>query len=260
MPHDALDALHVERRPAGVLLMTMNRPNRRNAVDQSLADALARAMSRLEHEEGLRVGILTGAEGTFSAGTDLALEASPSTTDGGEYGFVRRTRTRPLVAAVEGFALGGGMEMVLACDLVVAAEDAQLGLPETLRGVVANCGALFRAPERLGPQVATELLLTGARLDAPRAHQLGLVNRLTPSGAALDGALALAEEVLRAGPVAVGVTMQALFRSRARREQDQWAITEDAAATVSGSEERAEGIAAFFEKRPPAWTAEAVQA
>lgn len=250
--HD--EVLHVERLDGGVLLMTMDRPRRRNAVDQQLADALDAAMARLEHEQGLRVGVLTGAGGNFSAGTDLTLGASPATRDGGEYGFVRRSRTRPLVAAVEGFALGGGMEMVLACDLVVAAEDTTFGLPETLRGVVANCGALFRAPERLGPQVAAELLLTGTRLTAFRAHQLGLVNRLAPPGGAAATALDLAIEVLQAGPEAVAVTLRALFESRERREAEEWTRTERAAAAVAGSPERAEGIAAFFEKRPPAWT------
>jgi len=254
MSHDhSGQVLRVERH-GPLLLMAMHRPERRNAVDQRLADALDAAMNRLEHEEGLRVGVLTGDGGSFSAGTDLALEASPVTRDGGEYGFVRRSRSRPLVAAVEGFALGGGMEMVLACDLVVAAEDAVFGLPETLRGVVANCGALFRAPERLGPQVAAELLLTGARLPATRAHQLGLVNRLAAPGSAVEVAMELASEVVQAGPAAVAVTMRALSESRARHEQEDWRVTDEAARMVAGSEERAEGIAAFFEKRPPRWT------
>jgi enoyl-CoA hydratase len=245
--------LLVETRPGGVLVMTLNRPQRRNAVDQDLADALDAAMTRLETEEGLRVGVVTGAEGFFSAGTDLTLDASPTTVGGGEYGFVRRSRTRPLVAAVEGFALGGGMEMVLACDLVVAAEDATFGLPETLRGVVANCGALFRAPERLGPQVTAELLLTGVRLPARRAHELGLVNRIAATGDALEAALVLAAEIGRASPNAVATTLRALFASRARREADEWPLTEEAAATIARSPERAEGIAAFFERRPPRW-------
>lgn len=248
--------LRVERFEGGVLVMTMDRPERRNAVDQPLADALDAAMHRLETEDGIRAGVLTGAGGFFSAGTDLTLDASPATPDGGEYGFVRRARTRPLVAAVEGFALGGGMEMVLACDLVVAAEDASFGLPETLRGVVANCGALFRAPERLGPHVAAELLLTGARLDAPRGHALGFVNRLAPSGHALEQATAMAREITLAGPAAVATTMRAVFASRAAREAAEWQRTEEAAATVAGSAERTEGIEAFFGKRPPAWVSE----
>jgi enoyl-CoA hydratase/carnithine racemase len=252
-PTDPARTLRVERRHGGVLVMTMQRPERRNAVDQPLADAIDAAMHRLEREDGLRVGVLTGDGGYFSAGTDLTLDASPTTPDGGEYGFVRRPRTRPLIAAVEGFALGGGMEMVLACDLVVAAEDAVLGLPETLRGVVANCGALFRAPERLGPQVALELLLTGSRLPAPRAHGLGLVNRLAPPGAALSAALELAAEVGAASPDAVAATLRAVFASRGRREADDWELTERAAAEAAASPDRAEGIAAFFAKRTPRW-------
>lgn len=250
---DAGRSLRVECQDGGVLVMAMHRPERRNAVDQPLDDALDAAMHRLEHEDDLRVGVLTGDGGYFSAGTDLTLEASPTTPGGGEYGFVRRSRTRPLIAAVEGFALGGGMEMVLACDLVVAAEDAVLGLPETLRGVVANCGALFRAPERLGPQVALELLLTGSRIPAPRAHALGLVNRLTPPGAALDAALGLAAEVRAASPDAVAATLRATFASRARREAEDWQLTERAAAEAAASPDRAEGIAAFFAKRTPRW-------
>jgi enoyl-CoA hydratase/carnithine racemase len=254
---DAVETLSVERRDGGVLVMTMRRPERRNAVDQPLADALDAAMHRLEHEDGLRVGVLTGGGGYFSAGTDLTLDASPTTADGGEYGFVRRSRTRPLIAAVEGFALGGGMEMVLACDMVVAAEDAVLGLPETLRGVVANCGALFRAPERLGPQVAMELLLTGSRLPAPRAHGLGLVNRLAAPGAALDAALGLAADVCAASPQAVAATLRATSASRTRREAEEWRLTERAAAEAAASSDRAEGIAAFFAKRTPRWAAPA---
>lgn len=254
-PTDPASTLQVERREGGVLVMTMQRPQRRNAVDRRLADALDAAMHRLEHEEGIRVGVLTGDGGYFSAGTDLALGASPTTPDGGEYGFVRRSRTRPLVAAVEGFALGGGMEMVLACDLVVAAEDAVFGLPETLRGVVANCGGLFRAPERLGPQVAMELLLTGSRLPAPRAYGLGLVNRLAPPGTSLMAALELAAQVCAASPDAVAATLRATSVSRARREAPDWELTERAAAEAAASPDRAEGIAAFFAKRPPRWTA-----
>lgn len=246
------DLLELEERD-GVLVMTMHRPERRHAVDQALADALADAFELLETSATIRAGVLTGSEGYFSAGTDLSLDASPTTPGGGEYGFVRRPRTVPVVAAVEGFALGGGFEMVLACDLVVAAADARFGLPEVKRGVVANCGAFFRAPERLPTSVALELLLTGEPLPADRAHALGLVNRLVAPGTAREEAIALAVLIGRNGPAAVAATMRALSEARASAELSLWPLTERAAAEAAASPERAEGIAAFFEKREPRW-------
>lgn len=252
--HDSAPAgaLRVER-AGDVLVMTLDRPHRRNAVDQALADEIDAAMQLLETGEGIRCGILTGAGGYFSAGTDLASGSGPRTAEGGEYGFVRRRRTRPLIAAVEGFALGGGMEMVMACDLVVAAEDATFGLPEALRGLVANCGALFRGPERLPPNVALELLVTGERLTARRAHELGFVNRLAVPGGTLDAAKALAEQVTASGPAAVAAVLRAVGLERERRESSLWPLTTDAAAEAAESPDSAEGVAAFFEKRPPRW-------
>jgi enoyl-CoA hydratase/carnithine racemase len=233
--------------------MTLDRPHRRNAVDQALADDIDSAMRLLETAPGIRSGILTGAGGFFSAGTDLASEQGPRTRSGGEYGFVRRLRTRPLIAAVEGFALGGGMEMVMASDLVVAAENATFGLPEALRGVVANCGALFRGPELLTPHLTLELLLTGERLTARRAHELGFVNRLSEPGGALAAALAMAAQVSLASPSSVAASMRAVGAERERRESDLWPLTSAAADEAAASPDRAEGIAAFFEKRSPRW-------
>ncbi|WP_229054441.1 enoyl-CoA hydratase-related protein [Aeromicrobium sp. Leaf350] len=243
----------ITERVDDVLVLTMNRPDRRNAVDRVLADALDAAFAAAEADLGVRVVVLTGGTEFFSAGTDLSQESSPSTPDGGPYGFVRRSRTVPLVAAVEGFALGGGLEMVLACDLVVAAEGTRLGLPEVKRGVVAVCGALFRAPDRLPPAVATEMLLTGEPILAERAHALGLVNRLAPPGHALAVALELAGEIAANSPAAVRTTVGAIIDARTAAEDDLWPLTERAVDEVSVSKDRVEGVAAFFEKRAPQW-------
>ncbi|WP_344201839.1 enoyl-CoA hydratase-related protein [Aeromicrobium alkaliterrae] len=239
----------------GVLVLTLNRPHRRNTVDRELADALDAAFAAAELDRSVRVVVVTGGPEFFSAGTDLSQETSPTTPDGGPYGFVRRSRTRPLIAAVEGFALGGGLEMVLACDLVVAAEGAQLGLPEVRRGVVAVCGALFRAPDRLPPAIATEMLLTGTPISAERAHAVGLVNRLAPPGGALDVALGLAREIAANSPEAVRSTVGAMIDARTASEQAVWPLTERAIEEVRVSADRAEGVAAFFEKRAPRWPA-----
>lgn len=238
---------------ADILLITIDRPAKRNAIDQLTAESLDAAMERLEHEEGIRAGILTGAGGYFCAGTDLTSTAPPATEAGGSYGIVRRTRTRPLIAAIEGVALGGGMEIALACDLVVAAEDAAFGLPEALRGLVANCGALFRGAEKLTPNVALELLLTGERLGAARAQQLGFVNWLTEPKAAVEGALQMAEAICRSGPNAVAAALSAIGKARLAHEAPLWPLTEEAAAINVGGLDAHEGVTAFFEKREPNW-------
>lgn len=236
-----------------ILVLTLNRPERRNAITQELAEELDRAMQFLETEPGMRVGILTGSGGFFSAGTDLSSTDGPATPDGGPYGFIRRSRTRPLIAAVEGFALGGGFEMAMACDLVVAAQDVKFSLPETLVGLVANCGALFRGPTQLTPKVATELLLTGQRLPAQRAYDLGFINRLSEPGESLNTALKLAHDILAASPNATTTTLKAISEAQRVTEEPLWELTAEADRQVHDSPESAEGIAAFFDKRPPEW-------
>lgn len=236
-----------------VLLITIDRPAKRNAIDQFTAEQLDAAMERLEHEEGIRVGILTGAGGYFCAGTDLTSTAPPATEAGGSYGLVRRVRTRPLIAAIEGVALGGGMEIALACDLVVAAEDSAFGLPEALRGLVANCGALFRGAEKLTPNVALELLLTGERMGAARAQQLGFVNWLTAPKHAVEGAVQMAEAICRSGPHAVAAALTAIGTARHEHEASLWPLTEAAAVANTSGPDAREGVQAFFEKREPSW-------
>lgn len=236
-----------------VLVVRIDRAAKRNAVDTAVALGLSAAFDRLDDDPELWAGVLTGTAAVFSAGTDLREGASPATDRGGEYGLIRRERRTPLIAAVEGPAFGGGFELALACDLVVAAESARFALPETRRGVIASSGALFRAARALPRHVATELLITGAELDAARAHALGLVNRVVPAGQALAVALNLAEEICRASPVAVRETLRVLAELDAEGETAGWAASDAALRRVQASVDSREGVAAFLERRPPQW-------
>lgn len=242
----------MERRGA-VLLVTIDRSRRRNAIDGETTAALDAALNALDDDPGLRAGVLTGTPAAFSAGTDLVDGAGQPTVRGGNYGVVRRARRTPLIAAVEGLAYGGGFEIVLACDLVVAARDARFALPETARGLVANCGALFRAPRALPRNVAMEMLLTGEPLGAERAWSLGLVNRLVEPGSVVATALELADAVAAPSPVAQAATLAALAEIDAVLDGPGWTATRRASSTVQASADAAEGIAAFREKRPPEW-------
>jgi enoyl-CoA hydratase len=236
-----------------VLVITIDRPARRNAIDRATADGLDAAFNRLDDDPDLWCGIITGAGGFFSAGSDLTANYDYVTARGGEYGLVRRDRRTPLIAAVEGFALGGGMEIAMACDLVVAASDARFGLPEVTIGLLPTCGGLFRGPRALPVNVARELVLTGDPMPATRAHELGFVNRLTEPGGALDGALQLAERICRNAPLAVQACVRALDDALGG-DTLGWAATEAAKGTVLPSADAAEGIAAFLGKRTPSWT------
>lgn len=237
-----------------VLIVRMRRSDKRNAVDAAMTAALDEALNTLDDDPDLWCGVLTGDDRAFSAGTDLASGSGGPTPRGGNYGVVRRDRRTPLIAAVEGIAYGGGFEIVLACDLVVAAHDALFALPEVARGLVANCGALFRAPRPLPLNVAKELLITGRPIGAERAHQLGLVNELTGTGSAEQAAVALAEQVCRNSPLAVSVSLRALERVVAEPDERGWTATEVASGVVQRSDDAAEGVAAFLEKRTPRWT------
>jgi enoyl-CoA hydratase len=173
--------------------------------------------------------------------------------DGSEYGLIRRQRRKPLIAAVEGAAVGGGFEIVLACDLVVSAENAEFALPEVKRGVAAVCGAFFRAPEKLPANIAVEKLLTGAPISAVRAHHFGLVNLLAEPGDVVATAMTLARKIARNSPLAVQYTLEALMRARADAESAGWAHSDRASELVQRAPDRLEGIAAFFEGREPRW-------
>jgi enoyl-CoA hydratase/carnithine racemase len=236
-----------------ILLVSMQRQDKRNAIDGPMSEGIEQAVDELEDDADLWIGVLTGTPSVFSAGTDLKSGGSARTERGGEYGLIRRRRTKPLIAAVEGVALGGGFEVVLACDLAVAARTARFGLPEVRRGVVATSGAMFRLPRTLPIALAKEMLLTGEPIDADRAAALGLVNRVVDHGAALEAAVALAELVCTNSPVSVRATLQAVDRIVAGDDEAGWQATEDAKAMIAGSEDLQEGIAAFFERRPPIW-------
>jgi enoyl-CoA hydratase len=239
-----------------VLVVRIEREEKRNAVDQAIADGIGTALDRLDDDPDLWVGILTGTSTVFSAGTDLATsrDGSARTERGGEYGVIRRNRAKPLIAAVEGPALGGGFEIVLACDLVVAARTASFGLPEVKRGLVPTCGGLFRTPRAVPLNVAKEMLLTGDRLTPERGYALGLVNVVTEPGEAVTGALELAARICAVGPVGARASLQALERTVSVGDELGWEATVAATDAIRASDDIREGMAAFFEKREPRWT------
>ncbi len=240
-------------RDGAVLVITLRREHKRNAVDRQLADAMDAAFNLLDDDPALLAGVLTGGDVAFSAGSDLAARGDYDTERGGQYGIIRRKRAKPLVAAVEGLALGGGMEIVLACDMVVAAEDAIFGLPEVCRGVLPTCGALFRALQALPPNVARELVLTGEPMSAGRAHALGLVNQLTPKGRSLDAALRMARRISENAPLSVQACLGAMNGLLAATDAAGWEATRTAYQAIVNSRDTKEGVQAFFEKRPPRW-------
>jgi enoyl-CoA hydratase/carnithine racemase len=237
-----------------VLVIRIERETKRNAIDAAITAGLDAALNRLDDDAGLWAGVLTGTTTVFSAGTDLRDGSGDPTPRGGEYGLVRRRRTTPLIAAVEGVAFGGGFELAMACDLVVASQTARFALPETRRGVVATSGALFRAVRSLPLNVAKELLLAGSELDAETALRFGLVNRLTGPGGALAAAIELAENVCRSSPAAVRATMAAIDAQTIDLDAAGWRATEEALRAISDSDDLREGIAAFLQRREPRWT------
>ncbi len=237
-----------------VLTITMVRHDKRNAIDGAMTLALDAALNRLDDDPGLWVGVITGGTDFFCAGTDMAATSGSPTERGGVYGVVGRTRAKPLIAAVEGFAYGGGFEVVMACDLVVAAENARFGLPEVRRGLVATSGALFRASRVLPLNVAKELLFTGNDLSPAEAERHGLVNRVTPPGGALDGAKALAAEITANAPISVQQSLQVVDALASADDERGWELTTAARRIIGESDDSTEGVAAFFEKRPPRWT------
>ncbi|HXN60934.1 MAG TPA: enoyl-CoA hydratase-related protein [Acidimicrobiales bacterium] len=242
------------RRHGRVLVIAMERAEKRNAINRVMADELDAALNQLDDDPELWAGVLTGTKEIFCAGSDLTSGGDYVTERGGEYGLIRRERRKPLIAAVEGKALGGGLEMVLACDLVVASTAAQFGLPEVTIGVIPTCAGLFRAPRALPLNVARQLILTGRPIDAQRAYEVGLVNALTEPGGALDDALRLAEDICANAPVSVQACLAALNRLVADDDPLGWDETTQAMAVVMRSADALEGVGAFLEKRPPKWT------
>lgn len=244
----------------GVAVITIDRPEVRNAIDRPTAEAISAALDRLDEEREVTVGILTGAGGGFSAGMDLkALRATgerPVAEPRGAFGIVRQPPDKPLIAAVEGPALGGGCEIALACDLIVASSEARFGLPEVKLGLVAAAGGVIRLPQRIPQGLAMEAALTGEPIPAVRAHELGLVNRVTEPGAALDGARELASAVAAAAPLAVRTSKRIIRESRDVSLAEAFELQAPLIDEIRTSADAAEGTKAFVEKRKPEWRGE----
>jgi enoyl-CoA hydratase/carnithine racemase len=241
-----------------VATITLDRPERRNAIDRPTAVAIAAALDELEKRDDVTVGVLAASGSVFSAGMDLKAFAAtgdrPISDTRGAFGIVERPPTKPLIAAVDGQALGGGFEIALACDLIVAGADAQFGLPEVKRGLVAAAGGALRLPRRIPRGIAMELILTGEPISASRAAELGLVNRLVPAGTAVAESIRLADVIARNAPLAVRTA------KRIVEESANWPVAEAFArqaphtAVVRSSSDAVEGALAFVEKREPLWT------
>lgn len=247
--------VRVEERP-GVLVITLDRPEARNAVDRAVSEAVAAALDTLDTRPDLSVGVITGAGGTFCAGMDLKAflrGERPSVPGRGFAGITETPPAKPIIAAVEGYALAGGCEIVLACDMVVAARGARFGVPEVKRGLVAAGGGLLRLPERIPPAVAMELVLTGDFLEAQRAHDVGLVNQVVDDGSALEAALALADRIAANGPLAVAASKRVMVESRGWPVEERYTRQREIVEPVFASTDAKEGARAFAEKRTPVW-------
>ncbi|HET6447769.1 MAG TPA: crotonase/enoyl-CoA hydratase family protein [Conexibacter sp.] len=240
----------------GVLLVTLNRPDQRNAVNRAVAEGIAAALDQLDGDDTLRVGVLTGAGKGFCAGMDLkafVAGENPVVEGRGFAGIVEHPSEKPLIAAVEGFAVAGGFEIALACDLIVAARDARFGIPEVKRGLVAAGGALLRLPRRIPYHLAMELTLTGDFIDAERAHAVGLASRLVEPGGAVDAALELAATIAANGPLALAASKRILVEAPSWSTDELWERQATISDPVRASEDAREGSLAFAEKRVPRW-------
>ncbi len=240
----------------GVLLITLNRPEARNAVNAAVAEGVAAALDRLDAEDDLRAAILTGAGSSFCAGMDLKAFVAgerPYAEGRGFAGIAQRPPEKPIIAAIEGYAVAGGFELALACDLIVAARDAKVGIPEVKRGLVAAAGALIRLPKRIPYHLAMELALTGDPIGAERAHAVGIVNRLAEPGEAVDAARELAAAIARNGPLATAGSKRIIVAAQDWTEEEAWERQGEIAGPIMGSEDAREGATAFAEKRDPVW-------
>jgi enoyl-CoA hydratase len=255
MVDDGAPVVLAERRE-GVLLITLNRPEVRNAVNAAVAAGVAGALDQLDGDDSLSVGVLTGAGGFFCAGMDLGAFVkgeAPWFGDRGFAGIAQRASSKPLIAAIEGFAVAGGMEIALACDLIVAARGAKMGIPEAKRSLVAAGGALLRLPRRMPYHLVMELALTGDPFPAERFHELGLVNRLAEPGGAVDVALELAAALAKNGPLALAASKRILQEQFDWSSSEMWQRQAEITTPVMSSEDAREGASAFKEKRDPVW-------
>ncbi|MEU7305097.1 crotonase/enoyl-CoA hydratase family protein [Streptomyces sp. NPDC007206] len=238
------------------LLITIDRTQARNAVNAAVAAGLSAAVDQLEADPGLRAGVLTGAGGTFSAGMDLkaALAGeSPEIPGRGFGGLTQARTTKPLIAAVEGWAMGGGFELALACDLIVAAGDARFGLPEVRRGLIAAGGGVIRLPKRIPYHLAMELLLTGEPVTGERVGRLGIANRVVPAGETVAVALQLAERMAQNAPLALAAVKELVRAADGAPEEEAFAVQAEQMARLAASADVREGMTAFTERRSPVW-------
>jgi enoyl-CoA hydratase/carnithine racemase len=251
-------AIVEQERRGHVALLTLNRPEARNAISPEVSVAVADILDGLENDDDVRAVVVTGAGDVFCAGADLKVVAQGrgmeiAAAKGGFAGLVRRDFPKPIIAAVNGAALAGGFEIVLACDLVVASETARFGIPEAARGLMAAAGALVRLPKRVPLPIALELAMTGDPVDAPRALALGLVNRIVPADRVIPEALGLAERIGQNSPVAVRLARQLVREMVDLTEADGWRRNNELAIEVFASGDAVEGATAFAEKRAPVW-------
>jgi enoyl-CoA hydratase len=245
-----------ERRD-GVLLITLNRPDARNSVNAALAQGVAAALEDLDASDDVSVGVLTGAGKGFSAGMDLKAFVAGESAWAGDRGFAgiaQRSAKKPLIAAIEGFAVAGGLEIALACDLIVASKGAKLGIPEVKRSLVAAGGALLRLPQRIPAGVAMELALTGDPITAERAYEIGLVNRVAEPGQAVAVAFELAAAIAKNAPLALIASKEVLTKQVDWSSEDFWSKQGEITGPVFTSNDAREGSVAFAEKRDPVWT------
>jgi len=239
-----------------VLVITINRPEARNSMNKAAAEAMGAALDRLDAEPDLSVGVITGTGKGFSAGMDLkgfAAGEFPIAGDRGFAGIAQRSARKPLIAAVEGFALAGGLEIALACDVIVASREAKLGIPEVGVGLFAGAGALLRLPRRVGQGQAALLALTGKPISGEEGHKIGLVDRVVEPGTALDEALALAQTIATNAPLALAASKAVLVGGFTKPDAEFWEWQQQFFSEVFSSKDALEGARAFAEKRPPNW-------
>jgi len=251
------EVVTLERR-GNIALVTLNRPEARNAISPEVSQTMAGLLDDIEADDQLRAVVLTGAGPVFSAGADLKVVAQGGAADiargkGGFAGIVSRDFPKPIIAAVNGAALAGGFEIVLACDLVVAADTARFGIPEVQRGLMAAAGGLIRLPKRVPLAIALELAMTGDPIDADRALALGLVNRVVAQDRVVEEAGALAERIGQNSPIAVRQSRRLVREAAELPEAEGWRRTNELMVEVFGSGDAVEGATAFAEKRPPVW-------
>ncbi|ABI77811.1 enoyl-CoA hydratase/isomerase family protein [Hyphomonas neptunium ATCC 15444] len=241
-----------------VAIITMNRPEARNAINGEMAATMEAALDQMESDPEVWVGILTAVGKAFCAGADLKEISAGnggalSTKKGGFAGIAKRERTKPLIAAITGSALAGGTEIALSCDMIVAADDTNFGLPEVKRSLVAGAGGLFRLPRQIGKAVALEAILTGDPLSSQRAYELGMVNKVVPEADVMAEAEKLAGRITANAPLAVAASRAVAISATAKTDEELWKDSGVAFASIINTEDYKEGPKAFIEKRAPVW-------